>query len=383
MANDPGWGQRNDKGPPDLDEVMRDLHRKLGTFLGRTSQSSNISKIPLILIVLALVFLVWMVAGFYLVDQGSRGIVFRFGRPIETTLPGPRWHIPYPIETVNIVNLERIRTLEVGYRTSQRGSMHHPEPKESLMLTGDENIVDLQFSIQYKLKNAEDFLFHYKSSEKAVRALAQSVMREVVGQHQLEFVLHDGRESIASNSQKRLQAILDRDKTGIQVLSINLHNVQAPEQVRSTFEDVVKAKQDLEKQIIESQSFADEVISKAQATASTLLQEAEGNRVQVESEARDHVSQFNQILARYSLAPEVKRQQLYLEAQAQIISNVKKVDDKDKQNKSLLRMSLDQLLSSSKPSKSNMPLSESTVNEASLGDSRSREDARIREREVR
>ncbi|MFM8391231.1 MAG: FtsH protease activity modulator HflK, partial [Methylophilaceae bacterium] len=268
-----------------------------------------------------LVLLVWVATGFYIVDQGSRGVVLRFGQHVETTMPGPRWHMPFPIESVNVVNMEQVRTIEIGYRSADGGAVRSKELKESLMLTDDENIIDLQFAVQYNLKNVEDSLFSNRSAEDSVRGIAESAIREVVGKSKLDFALYEGREEVAVNTKKLMQDILDRYKTGINVVSVTMQNAQPPEQVQAAFEDAVKAKQDLERQKNEGQAYANDVIPKARGTASRLLQEAQGYKLRVENEAQGNVSRFNQIFAQYQKAPEVTRQRMYLDAQEQIMSN--------------------------------------------------------------
>jgi membrane protease subunit HflK len=391
MANDPGWGNRNNEGPPDLDEVMRELSRKVNAFFGKKPNSTpspekapSLSFLPIILLVL----LVWVATGFYIVDQGSRGVVLRFGKHIETTMPGPRWHMPFPIETVNVVNMEQVRTLEIGYRSADGGAVRSKELKESLMLTDDENIIDLQFAVQYNLKNVEDSLFSNRSAEESVRGIAESAIREVVGKNKLDFALYEGREEVALNTKKLMQDILDRYKTGINVVSVTMQNAQPPEQVQAAFEDAVKAKQDLERQKNEGQAYANDVIPKARGTASRLLQEAQGYKLRVENEAQGNVSRFNQIFAQYQKAPEVTRQRMYLDAQEQIMSNVSKVIVDQKNGNNLLYLPLDKLMSvaggNTPAAAPAIPATAApTVNVSPNADSRSRDDARTRDREGR
>jgi len=270
--------------------------------------------------------------------------VLRFGKHVETSMPGPRWHMPFPIETVNVVNMEQVRTVEIGYRSADGGSARSKELKESLMLTDDENIIDLQFAVQYNLKNVEDSLFNNRSAEESVRGIAESSIREVVGKSKLDFALYEGREEVALNTKKLMQDILDRYKTGINVVSVTMQNAQPPEQVQAAFEDAVKAKQDLERQKNEGQAYANDVIPKARGTASRLLQEAEGYKLRVENEAKGNASRFNQILAQYQKAPEVTRQRMYLDAQEQIMSSVSKVIVDQKNGNNLLYLPLDKLM---------------------------------------
>lgn len=354
MIKFPGWRAQNNEGPPDLDEVMRDLSRKINTLFGKgggnqsspqpnRAQPSN-ANLPLMPI-LGVIALVWLATGFYIVDQGSLGVVQRFGKVAdETTEPGPRWHLPYPIESVQVVNMEQVRRLEVGYRSSGEGSGGKTKvAKEALMLTEDENIIDLQFAVQYNLKNAKDYLFNNRSTDDAVMSAAETAIREVVGKNKLDDLLQKG----LADTSERMQTILDSYKTGVKIISVSLQSAQPPEQVQEAFEDVNRANQDNQRQINEGQAYANDVIPKARGTASRLLAEAAGYKLKVESEARGNVSRFDQILAQYNNAPEVTRQRLYLDAQEQIMSSVSKVIVDQKSGNSLLYLPLDKLINAS------------------------------------
>lgn len=347
MANDPGWGNRNNEGPPDLDEVLRQFSRKLNGLFGRGggNQPESENKMAAILPVIGLVALIWFATGFYIVDQGSRGVVLRFGKHVETTTPGPRWHMPYPIESVTVVNMEQVRTIEVGYRSAEGGAGRSKELRESLMLTDDENIIDLQFAVQYNLKNVEETLFNNRSTEESVRGIAETAIREIVGKSKMDFALYEGREEIAVRAKKLMQDILDRYSSGINVVSVTMQNAQPPEQVQAAFDDAVKAGQDLERQKNEGQAYANDIIPKARGTASRLLEEAAGYKLRVENEAKGNASRFEQVLTQYQRAPEVTRQRLYLDAQEQIMSNVSKVVVDQKGGNSLLYLPLDKLMS--------------------------------------
>ncbi len=398
MIKFPGWRAQNNEGPPDLDEVMRDLSRKINTLFGKTGgnqsnphssrpQPANVN-FPLLPIV-ALVGLVWLGTGFYIVDQGSLGVVQRFGKvQDEVTLPGPRWHLPYPIETVQVVNMEQVRRLEVGYRSDAEGSGGKRKmPKESLMLTEDENIIDLQFAVQYNLKNAKDYLFNNRSTDDAVMSAAETAIREVVGKNKLDDLLQKG----LADTSERMQVILDSYKAGVKIISVSLQSAQPPEQVQEAFEDVNRANQDNQRQINEGQAYANDVIPKARGTASRLLAEAAGYKLKVESEARGNASRFDQILAQYNNAPEVTRQRLYLDAQEQIMTSVSKVIVDQKSGNSLLYLPLDKLINAS--GSDVVPLSQSmqSLNPQAAGSAssqsesveRSREAFRSRDRESR
>ena len=396
-------------GPPDLDEVLKDLGKKIdnifkrkprivvdnnggGSNNGGNKQNFNGGDIPLLPILL-IVFLIWLLTGFYIVDQGSRGVVLRFGEHIDVTQPGPRWHLPYPIETVEIVNQEQVRTIEVGYRSSNDLAANSQDLRESLMLTGDENIVDLQFAVQYNLKSVEDFIFNNRSAESSVRAGAETAIREVVGKSEMDFVLYEGREEVAIRTKDLIQQILDRYSTGINVTSVTMQNAQPPEQVQAAFDDAVKAKQDLERQKNEGQAYANDVVPKAKGTAARLIAEASAYKVSIENEALGNSSRFEQIMKEYERAPEVTKNRLFLEAQEEILSNVTKVIiDQQSGSNSLLYLPLDQIMKNNNRSSGNsvlnslpnnieLPKTESTS--IDVTQERSRDAFRAREREMR
>jgi membrane protease subunit HflK len=394
MANDPGWGNRNNDGPPDLDEVLRQFSRKLNGLFGKSGKGDNQSpgsenKGLAVLPILGLVGVIWFATGFYIVDQGSRGVVLRFGKHVETTLPGPRWHMPYPIEGVTVVNMEQVRTIEVGYRSAEGGSSRSKELRESLMLTDDENIIDLQFAVQYNLKSVEDTLFNNRSAEESVRGIAETAIREIVGKSKMDFALYEGREEIAVRAKKLMQDVLDRYQTGINIVNVTMQNAQPPEQVQAAFDDAVKAGQDLERQKNEGQAYANDVIPKARGTASRLLEEAAGYKLRVENEAMGNASRFDQILTQYQHAPEVTRQRMYIDAQEQILSSVSKVVVDQKGGNSLLYLPLDKLLSATGAAAPNTnaaqaaPVPVTPLPELDANTQRSRDAFRSRDRESR
>lgn len=391
--NDPGWGGRNNDGPPDLDEMMRQFSRKLNTMFGRKSgagqppsQPSPGQSIPIGPIA-AVVALIWIGSGFYIVDEGSRGLVLRFGSYVETTMPGPRWHMPYPIETASIVNMEQVRTLEVGYRSGAEGGVtKSKELRESLMLTDDENIIDLQFAVQYNLKSVDEYLFNNRSVDDAVRGTAETAIREIVGKSKMDYVLYEGREDIAIRARKLMQEILDRYRSGVNIVSVTMQNAQPPEQVQAAFDDAVKAGQDLERQKNEGQAYANDVIPKARGNAARLLEEAAGYKLRVISEAQGNASRFNQVLAQYERAPAVTRERLYLDAQEQILSSVSKVVVDQKGGSSLLYLPLDKLLAASGAAQPGAPVIQmpAAAPAAEPGaELRTRETFRSRDRESR
>jgi membrane protease subunit HflK len=396
----------NQEGPPDLDELFKDLKNKMNRVIGGKASGGgnngqnpnsagsqlsgdNIPIGPIILIVV----LIWLATGFYIVDQGSRGVVFTFGKNTAVTMPGPRWHIPYPIETVEVVNLEQVRTIELGYRSSGAGATSQ-ELRESLMLTGDENIIDLQFAVQYNLKSVQDFLFYNRSAENSVRGAAETAIREIVGKSEMDFVLYEGREEIAVKTRALMQDILDRYQTGINITSVTMQNAQPPEQVQAAFDDAVKAKQDQERQKNEGQAYANDVVPKARGSASRLIAQANGYKVSVENEALGNASRFEQIMTEYNRAPAVTKQRLFLEAQEGIMSSITKIIVDQKDSNSLLYLPLDKIIQQSGTSRNvndanavnnqQISVTSSKTNDAinSIAD-RARDALRLRDREPR
>jgi membrane protease subunit HflK len=349
MPNEPQWGKKNNEGPPDLDEILRKLQQKISGLLGFRSRppgspggGSNMSNAVGggMAFVVLLILAVWLASGFYIVDEGRRGVVLRLGKYIETTMPGPRWHIPYPIETVEVVNVSQVRTVEVGYR----GNPKNKQPQEALMLTDDENIVDIQFAVQYTLKSPEDYLFKNKNPEDNVLQAAETAIREVVGKSPMDFVLSQGRSEISARVKKLMQEILDKYETGINVTTVNLQSASAPEQVLPSFEDVVRAQQDRERFKNEGQAYSNDVVPKAQGIRSRLIEEANGYKQSVVATAQGDAARFRSILTEYERAPQVTRERIYLDTMQQVLSATSKVIVDAKGGQNLLYLPLDRIM---------------------------------------
>ncbi len=350
--NDPGWGSSgnkgNGKGPPDLDELWRDFNRRLGGLFGRRGGGGGPSLPNMtprqfgggVGMLAMLIVAVWLASGFYIVDASQRGVVLQFGRFKETTEPGLRWRLPWPIQSHETVNLSGVRTVEIGYRGSEKNKV----PKEALMLTDDENIVSVEFAVQYLLKDPQNYIFKNRHPDDTVVQAAETAIREVVGKSKMDFVLYEGRDVIAANTQKLIQDILDHYETGIQIRSVTMQSTQPPEQVQAAFDDAVKAGQDRERQKNEGQAYANDVIPRARGTASRLLQEAAGYKARMIATAEGDASRFKQILVEYHKAPEVMRSRLYLETMQQIYTNTSKVMVDAKSGGNLLYLPLDKLM---------------------------------------
>lgn len=356
--NDPQWGRRpsggGNQGPPDLDEIWRNLNGRLSRlFGGRGGNNGNSGgdsgsggPTPGMVgggagLVVGVVVAIWLASGFYIVNEGQEGVVLRFGKFVETTQPGPRWHFPYPIESAEVVNVKQVRTVEVGYRNNAKSKVL----KEALMLTDDENIVDVQFAVQYVLKSSNDYLFNNRAPEDVVLQAAETAVREIVGRSSMDFVLYEGRADVATRAQKLMQDILDRYQTGISISKVTMQNAQPPEQVQASFDDAVKAGQDRERQKNEGEAYANDVIPKARGMAARLMQEAEGHRSRVVEQSQGDAARFRSIVAEYSKAPQVTRDRLYLDAMQQILSNTSKVlVDQKSGGGNLLYLPLDKLM---------------------------------------
>ena len=348
--NDPQWGNKNSGGPPDLDEVMRNFNKKLAGLFGGKGGSGNKGGgagapqnfgmgIGLIIVI---VVMLWLASGFYIVDASSRGVVLRFGGYVDTTQPGPRWHLPYPLESVEVVSVSQVRTVEIGYRENVKNKML----RESLMLTADENIIDIQFAVQYFLKDPKDYLFNNRKPDENVRQAAETAIREIVGKNKMDFVLYEGREQVAAATTKLVQDILDRYKTGILVSKVTMQNAQPPEQVQAAFDDAVKAGQDRERQKNEGQAYANDVVPRAKGAAARLKEESEGYRQRVVANAEGDASRFKQVLVEYEKAPTVTRERMYIDMMQQILTSSSKVMVDQKAGNNLLYLPLDKLIQS-------------------------------------
>lgn len=352
--NDPQWGRKKPEGPPDLDEIFARINKwirqrlpsgmnKNSGFGGTGGGSMGPGAGKLFASVLAGALLVWLLSGFYIVDAGRVGVILQFGRLVEITQPGPHWHLPWPIEQQaegSPLNVSQVRTVEVGYRSNVRSKV----PAESLILTDDENIVDIQFAVQYTIKDPEAYLFNNRAPDDAVMQSAETAIREVIGRNKMDFVLYEGRAEIAADAAIIMQQLLDRYKAGIRISKVNMQNAQPPEQVQAAFDDAVKAGQDRERQKNEGQAYANDIIPRAKGDAARLLAEANGYNQRVVARAQGDASRFKQLFAEYQKAPEVTRQRLYLDMMQQVLSNTTKVISDQKGQGNMLYLPLDKIM---------------------------------------
>lgn len=296
--------------------------------------------------ILALCVLVgWAASGFYIVPEGQTGVVTTFGRYAKSTGPGFNWHMPAPVQDVELVDVSSVRTTQIGMRGSS------DRLREALMLTDDENIVDVQFNVQYRIKSGEgakDFLFNSRSPDMSVTQAAESAMREVVGRKTMDSVLFESKAEIAEAVRKSMQTMLDRYCTGIEVMSVAIQNAQPPEQVQAAFNDAVKAGQDRERAINLGEAYMNAVLPKAQGTAARLKEEAEGYKARVTEMARGDADRFSSVFAEYKKAPEVTRDRIYVDTMREIYGNVSKVYVDQKGGSNLLYLPLDKIVEATK-----------------------------------
>lgn len=348
--NDPWSGRGDQKGPPDLDEAIRSLQERLGKIFGGGSdrgREPRSSLKSLGLLILGAILL-WLLSGFYIVDEGNHGVVTRFGRYAATTQSGLNWHLPTPIEAVEIVNVRQQRFIEVGYRSSsgmdaERGSV----PKEALMLTKDENYVDVRLAVQYQVKNARDFIFNLVNPAATLKQVTESAERGVVGNSNMDFVLTEGRSEIVSLIKSEIQDIMDAYHSGIQVTSVNLQDAQPPEQVQSAFEDAIKAREDKQRLINEAEAYSNDVVPRARGAAARRLQEAEGYKEQAIAQAEGETSRFSKLLGEYAKAPEITRKRLYIESLESVMAATPTVLIDVKAGNNLLYLPLEKMITPS------------------------------------
>lgn len=387
-------------GPPDLEEVWKDFNRKLGGLFGKDSQSPRggggggfqpdmkNAGIGAGLIV-AVLALIWLGTGFFIVQEGQQAVITQFGKYKGTVNAGFNWRLPYPIQNHELVFVTQIRSVDVGRDNVLKAT----GLRESAMLTEDENILDIKFAVQYRLNDARAFLYESKNPAEAVVQAAETSVREVLGKMKMDAALSEERDQIGPRVRAMMQVILDRYKVGVEVVGINLQSggVRPPEQVQASFDDVLKAGQERERAKNEAQAYANDVIPRAVGSASRLKEEAEAYKARVVAQAQGDAQRFRSVFAEYQKAPQVTRDRMYLDTMQQIYGNVTKVLVDSKQGSNLLYLPLDKIMQmGAGAGDSGTPISPSVVppiqvipSAGSGSDARSREAARTRERESR
>lgn len=379
--NEPGkdkdpWGQRNNDGPPDLDELFKNLKNKFGGLLGGGGGGRrNGGKLPsapgnlggVIGFVVVALLVVWSLTGIYIVDEGWRGVETRFGAKTVVTQAGPHWHLPYPIEDVELINVSDIRTSR----------------NKSKMLTSDENIVVMSIEIQYNVKDAQDFAFEVRDPDLTLQQTAETAIREVVGNNNMDLIITEGRAIVGSATKEIMQEILDYYKTGINVVTVNMDEAQPPEEVQDAFEDAIKAREDEQRIINEANAYRNGVVPQARGEGQGLLEQAQAYRTRVIKSAEGDTSRFNQLLAEYQRAPEVTRERLYLDAMETVMARSPKVLIDVEAGNNLMFLPLEQLLSGGAAGAAASINSSNTGNSGTLTDEFKRNASRNRSRETR
>ena len=327
------WGQNSgNQGPPDLDDVFRNLTKKFGgIFGGGSSGGSSKGDKPIFLYVLIAAIALWGLYdrfGFYVVQQAERGVELRFGEFKEVTSAGLNWHLPFPIESVEIINVDEVR--EVSNKNS--------------MLTQDENIVEVSLEAQYKIGDAKEYLFNVKNPDQTVRNAMESALREIVGKSTIDFVLFEGRAQISSLTRELLQEILDSYESGIFIQKVNLEKSVPPDEVKAAFDDAIKSREDYDRYIKESEAYANSIIPQARGEAARFLQEADAYRDRAIANSEGETDRFMKLLSEYTKAPEVTRERLYLEAIESVYGNSNKVFMDVEGGNNIIYLPLDQIM---------------------------------------
>jgi membrane protease subunit HflK len=352
--NEPGgsggkdpWGQRRkEQGPPDLDKILKNIRERLsglfggGNGSGMGGGSERVNRIGLGLIVVVALGL-WSLSGFYVINQGERGVELKFGKKNLVTGPGLHWHLPWPIERVEKVNVDQVSTLSIG-RRGDKGSGGGAD--SGFMLTEDENIVVVEFTVQYKIKDASDYLFNVRDPKSTIVQAMESASREVVGKSQLDFIITEGQFEVSDKTQKLLQEILDHYKSGIQIVKVQMQKVTPPEEVKAAFDDATKAREDGARIIKEAEAYSNDILPRARGAASRLIQEAQGYKASVMARAEGDARRFTSIVGEYAKAPGVTRDRMYLETMEQVLSNTTKILIDQKGGSNVLYLPLDRML---------------------------------------
>jgi membrane protease subunit HflK len=349
--NEPGgsggktpWGQRRkDQGPPDLDQIFRNLRDRLSKLFGGSGgggNNTNVNRIGLLLIAGAALG-IWLFTGFYIIQQGERGVELRFGRKDEVTGPGLHWRLPWPIERVEKVNVDQVSTISIG-RRGDKGSGGGID--SGFMLTEDENIVVVEFTVQYKIKDASDYLFNVRDPKSTIVQAMESASREVVGKSQLDFIITEGQLEVSEKTQNLLQDILDRYKSGIQIVKVQMQKVSPPDEVKAAFDDATKAREDGARVIKEAEAYSNDILPRARGGAARLMQEAQGYKASVIARAEGDARRFTSVVTEYAKAPVVTRDRLYIETMEQVLSSTTKIFVDQKAGNNLLYLPLDKLI---------------------------------------
>jgi membrane protease subunit HflK len=346
-VDQPIFGNQNNqdqKKPADIGNMAQEWLKKnmnKGGGSGGSGKNNGLSFPNIGLGVIGLgIFAIWLFSGIFIVQEGQAGVVLQFGKYKYTTKPGINWRLPYPIQTHEVVSVSNVRSVEIG----RSFVIQATNLKDSSMLTEDENIIDVKFAVQYRLKEPTEYIFNNRDPDGAVVQAAETSVREIVGKSKMDDVLYVGRERIGIELASSIQKILDSYKTGIYITSVNVQNVQPPEQVQSAFDDAVKAGQDQERQKNEGQAYANDVIPRAKGAAARLIEEAEGYKAKVVATAEGDASRFKQVYSEYAKSKEVTRDRMYIDMMQQVYNNVTKVMIDTRNNNQMLYLPLDKII---------------------------------------
>lgn len=337
----PDSPKKPDRGSePDIEEMIK----KVQNFFSNGGKSGGSANKKSIFAIAMVVLVVWLASGLYQVDSPERAVVKRFGAFTEQTTAGLHWHIPYPVETVTIVNVDRIRTAEIGYRSDAR-NRNGTVPSEALMLSKDENIVDIKIAIQYQVSDVKQYLYDISDPDLTLRALTEASLRETVGKNTMDFVLTEGRDEVVTKVKTLTQTKLDFYQTGLMITSLNLQDAQPPEQVQGAFADVVKAREDRERLINEAEAYSNDILPKARGQAARQLEEARAYYESVIARATGKASRFDSIFVEYQKSPKVTRERLYIDAVTNVFSSTSKIFVGSENGSNLLYLPLDKMMS--------------------------------------
>jgi len=328
-------GNRGNQGPPDLDEVFKNLQKRFGSLFGGKGGGRSGGKGKGVSgggigigIVIAILLGFWLVSGFYKVEEAERGVVLRFGKHVDTTQKGLHWHLPTPLERVEKVDVTKVYTI----------------PLNSTMLTQDENIVDILGTVQYQIDNAEKYLFSVRSPEISLSQVTESALRESIGRSKMDYVITDGRGEIAIQVKGIIQTIVNNYETGLTIIKVNIQNAKPPEAVKDAFDDVTQAREDEERFKNEAEAYRNEVLPKARGASARMREEAEAYQNEVIARAEGEAERFTQLLKEYKKAPEITRERLYLDMMESVLSNSSKVLVDVEGGNNLLYLPLDKLM---------------------------------------
>ena len=361
--NEPGgskdkdpWGNRDqNQGPPDLDDVVRKMQEKLGGLFGGKGKKDSGSgggsgpsrgSVAGMLGIVVVVAAVWLVYdSIHIIQPAERGVVLRLGKYVHTMQPGLNMTWPRPIAYVERVDVDQIRNEEIGYRSAMsRSAKGGTVPTEALMLTRDENIIDVQFAVQYRVKSAPDYLFNVQDPNLTLREATESAIREVVGKSTMDFVLTEGRSDIVFRGQELIQETLDRYQTGLVVTSVNMQDAQPPAEVQHAFDDAVKAREDEQRLINEAEAYSNDVLPKARGAAARMIEEANAYKASVIAKAEGESQRFDRVLTEYQKSPEVTRKRLYLETMESVLAKSSKVVIDVEGGNNMMFLPLDRLI---------------------------------------